>query len=266
MISLHWKHPAALSSAGFKFADVFQEVTEYDRTFQLPFNVIACTCRSESEPESYIRNNVTGEIHRKQTGDILFIPCGLPIYIHRKPDVFVLNLHFSMESFPGMDIFAGSKQILHFQRPETVKEMERYFAETDPVTACYGLQKLALEFCLPFIPKERQMISGWRFAEIPVYVRRSVSARMTVADLAEMAGLSVPAFSREFSSTMRCTAKEFIQNELLRKALHFLHIPGMTVREVSDSLGFSSPYYFSKFFKRRYGISPLFYRKNSLTG
>lgn len=260
MISFFRRHPACRVGAEFRFVDLFEEVTEYDRTFQLPFNILSCVVGSDPETESYVRSNITGEIYPHRDGEIMFIPRGLPIFIHRKPDFRILSLHFTWEVFPGMDLFAGSESIHCLHSPETLKRIERYFAEPDPVIACYGLQAIVLEVCLPLIPANRNHIEKWRFAEIPKMVRRSVSARMSVADLAESAGLSVPAFSREFSREMHCSAKEFLQNELLARALRLLHDPKKKIREISEELGFSSPYYFSKFFKRRYGLSPLFYR------
>lgn len=265
MISFFRRHPACRAGAEFRFVNLFEEVTEYDRTFQLPFNILSCVIGSDPGAESYIRSNVTGEIFPHRDGEILFIPLGLPIFIHRKPDFRILSLHFTLEAFPGMDLFTGSERIHCLHSPEILKRIERYFAEPDPVIACYGLQSIVLELCLPLIPADRNHAEKWRFAEIPKMVRRSVSARMSVADLAESAGLSVPAFSREFSREMHCSAKEFLQNELLARALHLMHDPKKKIREISEELGFSSPYYFSKFFKRRYGISPLFYR-DSIAG
>ena len=261
MISFFRRHPACGVGAEFRFVNLFEEVTEYDRTFQLPFNILSCVVDSDPGAESYIRSNITGEIYPHRDGEIIFIPRGLPIFIHRKPDFRILSLHFTWEAFPGMDLFAGSETIHRLEVPETGKRIERYFAEPDPVIACYGLQAIVLELCLPLIPANRNLAEKWRFAEIPKMVRRSVSAQMSVADLAQMAHLSVPAFSREFSSVMHCSAKEFLQNELLARALHLMHDPKKKIREISEELGFSSPYYFSKFFKRRYGISPSFHRE-----
>lgn len=265
MTSLFRRHPACGIEAEFRFVNLFEEVTEYDRTYRLPFNILAGVDRSEPGAESGIRNLVTGEFYPLREAEILFIPWGLPVFIRRRPNLRTLNLHFSLEAFPGMDLFAGSKTMHCLHSPEMVKRLEQYFAEPDPVIACYHLQAIALELCLPLVPAARPRVEKLRFAEILKMVRRSVSARMSVADLAESAGLCVPAFSREFSREMHCSAKDFLQNELLVKAQRLMHDPEKKIREIAEELGFSSPYYFSKFFKRRYGISPLFYR-DSIAG
>ena len=65
---------------------------------------------------------------------------------------------------------------------------------------------------------------------------------------------------------MEYTAKDFLQNEMLQKAVIMLQEPHATVQSVAEQLCFSSPFYFSKFFKRRYGIAPQEYirRHNSV--
>ena len=166
MISFFRRHPACRVGAEFRFVNLFEEVTEYDRTFQLPFNILSCVVGSDPETESYVRSNITGEIYPHRDGEIMFIPRGLPIFIHRKPDFRILSLHFTWEVFPGMDLFAGSESIHCLHSPETLKRIERYFAEPDPVIACYGLQAIVLEVCLPLIPANRNHIEKWRSRHI----------------------------------------------------------------------------------------------------
>lgn len=58
---------------------------------------------------------------------------------------------------------------------------------------------------------------------------------------------------------------EFIINHKIKIAATLLvSQPDLTIADISDRLGFSSPRYFSKTFKARMNIAPQEYRKNPL--
>ncbi|MFL5808456.1 MAG: AraC family transcriptional regulator, partial [Flavisolibacter sp.] len=56
------------------------------------------------------------------------------------------------------------------------------------------------------------------------------------------------------------TAKDSIQNRLLLEAKYLLHSTRMSIKEISNELGFDDPNYFGVFFKRVEGHSPIAYR------
>jgi AraC-like DNA-binding protein len=58
------------------------------------------------------------------------------------------------------------------------------------------------------------------------------------------------------------TPNDFIQNIKLKKAAHCLkNNPELTIGEVAYKFGFGTPQYFSKCFKKSFGITPLDYRR-----
>ena len=56
------------------------------------------------------------------------------------------------------------------------------------------------------------------------------------------------------------SALQLINQRLLLEAKRSLVYTAMTINQVSDSLGFSEPAYFSRFFKRGSGLSPKAFR------
>ena len=55
-------------------------------------------------------------------------------------------------------------------------------------------------------------------------------------------------------------AKESIQNRVLLEAKYLLHSTSLSIKEVSNEIGFDDPNYFAVFFKRHEKISPASYR------
>ncbi|GJM80120.1 hypothetical protein HMSSN139_26160 [Paenibacillus sp. HMSSN-139] len=50
----------------------------------------------------------------------------------------------------------------------------------------------------------------------------------------------------------------------LSKACELLKQPSLLIKEVAEQAGFPDIYYFSKAFKKKYGVSPLTFRKQQL--
>ncbi len=56
------------------------------------------------------------------------------------------------------------------------------------------------------------------------------------------------------------SAKESIQNRILLEIKHLLHSTQLSVKQISDQMGFKDPNYFTTFFKRAEKLSPVNYR------
>jgi AraC family transcriptional regulator, transcriptional activator of pobA len=56
------------------------------------------------------------------------------------------------------------------------------------------------------------------------------------------------------------TAKESIQNRILLETKYLLHTTDLSIKEISNEMGFDDPTYFNVFFKRFENISPASYR------
>ncbi len=60
------------------------------------------------------------------------------------------------------------------------------------------------------------------------------------------------------------TAKESIQNRLLLETKYLLHSTNLSIKEISNQVGFNDPNYFTSFFRRFENISPGNYRSSFL--
>ena len=58
------------------------------------------------------------------------------------------------------------------------------------------------------------------------------------------------------------SAKESIQNRILLEIKHLLHSTRLSIKEISDQMGFRDPNYFTTFFKRAEKLSPANYRSS----
>ncbi len=264
MIPVRQKNQSLFWQMDFRLVNAFVENVSYDRFFKLPFNVISCRCEAEETPESFIRNERTGEIFRARGNQMLFIPCGLPIFIHRRADFICYDLHFTLEHWPGRDLLSGMENILDLSSQFEAAELKSIFAEPDPRIAASRMRSFVYRICTAILPETREQ-EEWRFLPLTRKIRDTISADWTVSRMAEEAHMSQGAFSREFSAKMGCTARQFLQKELLLKALSLLRTGDKTVQAVAGELHFSSPFYFSKFFRKASGMPPSEYVKRCVS-
>jgi AraC-like DNA-binding protein len=100
-----------------------------------------------------------------------------------------------------------------------------------------------------------------RLADLLAYVRENLAKPMTIDDLSRVAHLSSPRLFNLFREQMGCSPMEWVKQLRLTQACHRIISTDARIGEVAAALGFASPYHFSREFHRRFGVSPVAYRK-----
>ena len=125
-----------------------------------------------------------------------------------------------------------------------------------------GLETGALltEFIIKLSSK--QAISGGSMTQSAAEYRRLVSfmsekvtENLTLSDIAEQNNVSISYVKLLFSTYAGISPKAYFNQLRVRRATELLG-EGLSVTEVADLLNFSSPNYFSAFYKKHTGLSP----------
>lgn len=82
---------------------------------------------------------------------------------------------------------------------------------------------------------------------------------LSVIDLGRHMGLSKSQLYRKITDLVDCSPNDFIRAFRLEKALGLIEKRQMNMAQIAYECGFSSPSYFAKCFKERYGIPPSAY-------
>ena len=109
----------------------------------------------------------------------------------------------------------------------------------------------------------RQKKDSYRFKQITQYIKDNITDPIMAKDIAHYAHLSEKQVSRIISAEKDITTKKYINQLRLKKSKEMLMDKRYTIKEISDILGFSSEYYFNKFFKREEGLPPGVFRHNA---
>lgn len=86
---------------------------------------------------------------------------------------------------------------------------------------------------------------------------------LAIEEFARIAQRSVTAFKREFHECYHTTPGKWLTQKRLEYAKYLLDTSKKNVSEIADDSGFENLTHFSRIFKEKYGLSPVYYRKNT---
>jgi AraC family transcriptional regulator, exoenzyme S synthesis regulatory protein ExsA len=87
---------------------------------------------------------------------------------------------------------------------------------------------------------------------------------LSLQDYAKLLNLSLSSFKRHFISVYKITPGHWLQEQKLNHAYHLLASTDKPIIDISFESGFEDGTHFSHLFKKRYGLSPLKYRKENI--
>jgi len=154
----------------------------------------------------------------------------------------------------------GSELLASIDRKERTA---RDAAEAGSGLAEAILESLFLDLSLEFLRTDEERRSG----RAPAWLRRACAAmergknlRRGGSRLAELAGKSPEHVIRQMRRYYDKTPTQFVNELRLRRATELLALSEKPVLDISYSLGFENPSYFSQLFKERYGMPPSSFR------
>lgn len=151
-----------------------------------------------------------------------------------------------------------------------LSEMEQLYAQDGVLDASYCE---AMSFAVVQHLQHRHFANGaaasqrsfglprWQLRRVEEYVESNLERAIRIADLARMSGYSAAHFHRAFRRTCGVTPLEFINHRRVRRAVEILQgQPALTVAELAERVGYTSPNHFARLFRRLVGVAPARYR------
>ena len=100
-----------------------------------------------------------------------------------------------------------------------------------------------------------------KFSPVLEYIENNIDKKITVKQLADVLGYNEAYFSVLFSRQFKVTPLKYISEKKMLLARQRLALSNMSVKEISDELGFENEFYFNTVFRKAIGIAPGKWRK-----
>ena len=98
------------------------------------------------------------------------------------------------------------------------------------------------------------------------HIQRHLDERLTIADLAEHAGLRQSHFREVFKRVTGCSPHRYINKLRMEKARHLLATTDLSILLIAEELGMSSQSHLTMAFKQYFDLTPAQYRKLAVSG
>jgi AraC-like DNA-binding protein len=104
-------------------------------------------------------------------------------------------------------------------------------------------------------------IPAYRLRKVVDFVRDDPGRRITVAQMAEEAGMSEFHFAREFKRSLGLTPKQYVTQCRVEESGRLLRSTDLKIEEVARRCGYQSASHFAEVFQKHVGMTPSRYRR-----
>ncbi len=140
--------------------------------------------------------------------------------------------------------------------------MGKLYAETASQMLAAHLLRYYMTAAVP-IREHTGKLSSQQMRRLTTFVRDHLAQDLSLEALAQQVGFSPYHFARLFRQTTGVSPHQFVLGERLEAAARLLKETDLPLTQVTLMVGFQQQSHFTQAFKRRFGSTPLAYRKNT---
>lgn len=197
------------------------------------------------------------------TGDLFFLFPGndYTVEVSKEKDFKFMTVTFSADCN-----LSGTKPLLSTSLPEMRGSFEEAYHAYMLQEPTWRLKLMSLAYCAfekiiaantESYRKENRIQSTIR------YIKTNYMDKITLEELAECAGCSVPHFKYLFKKQLGVSPIQYLNNLRMEHAVNLIKSDMYSVTEIAELCGFHNVYYFSNAFKKHTGLSPTAYMQNN---
>ncbi|MBQ7975839.1 MAG: helix-turn-helix transcriptional regulator [Clostridia bacterium] len=208
-----------------------------------------------------------GEELKMEAGNIYVVPAGMEFSYRCDEHLEKIYFHINALRPDNYDMFSGlTKFIVLKNREETIRDVNN---RINKITAGSILEIKSRVYEIAEISvKTEQKLYEKAFTGYSAvtegaleYISKNLSAKLAAEEIADAMFVSVSKLQKVFRKEIGVPLRKYINDRLMFAAEAEIRKNELSVKEISESLGFCDQFYFSRCFTEKFGRSPLKYKK-----
>lgn len=121
--------------------------------------------------------------------------------------------------------------------------------------------------CMQFVLLKKTIfvLGNTTMEKITEYIEENLSNKISYETICDKFYISQSTLYYLFNKNFNCTVHQYINKLRLEKARELLKDSNKSITDIACTVGFFSQNYFTRLFKKEYGVSPAKYRKNGFS-
>lgn len=199
-------------------------------------------------------------------GGIYVIPSGLTMSYGCIGHLEKVYFHIFQPLSNNLDIFNVANQIFEFHDKEMIDTILENL-DGDTALKVMRIKQCLLELtCRCFENTDDIPLHKYSdyVSEIIAYTEKNLSVNLTVEKIADALFTSPAKLRKKFLEETGMSIGKYVDERIMFMAELEVRAQKLSIKEISDKLGFCDQFYFSRCFSRKYGMSPMRYRKEEV--
>lgn len=203
-----------------------------------------------------------------KAGSWYLLPAGCSFSFSCEKYMEQFYFHLKLCDLDGLDLLSAIPAPVSLTLPD--EKTRHFFAclESDALADGIVLRHEIESILLSLLEKNNVRLESNRFSPVVVraikYIKRNLSAQLTVAEIAEHSFVSTSTLTKHFKTELSKSVSEYVSDRIMFEACQRLLKTNLSILAISEKYGFSDQFYFSRRFKEKFGLSPMKYRKTAI--
>jgi len=201
-----------------------------------------------------------------EPGYVYLIPCGMKAGFYGTPSVTKLFFHINISFDKEKDVFENYSRFLRLPRSvHYINELKEMYLNASPKDIFVLKSEITATVCEFLSRMDNKATNKKEYSkcvsDAMSFIRKNIRATLTVREVSEAIPCSANTLSNSFKKELGQSVSNFIEEIVMSEAQTQLLYSNRSIGEISESLGFSDQFYFSRRFKKWFAIAPSEYKK-----
>ena len=201
-------------------------------------------------------------------GNWYLIPAGFSFHFKCDNEMEHLYFHITLSGVDEIDLLSKFTEPIPVADNTNPHLFYMDFLENESLLAALAIKENIYNIILKLMERNSTKPEIIEFSQCVQkaveYINNNLFKKLDLTTIAKYAYVSKGTLTNKFKNELNITIQGYIQKQKMSRAEQMLKNSDMSIAEISERLGFSEQFYFSRCFKHNFGLSPLEYRKSKI--